>query len=305
MNDLHTPPSIAIVGAGAVGSLCAAKLALAGASVNFVDQRLAQPTTLTLDFVDPQAQTQRFEFTHRPSIAGADYLLVCVKAYQVAQATQGLALPEHCQAVLLVNGMGAEHSLPPNWSERPLWLGSNSHGALLENGSGVSIKQVRHTGIGKIIIGNAGAPDEPAHFAPLAEALGANWDGQIEAALWRKLAVNCCINPLTALYGIRNGALLAPRFEQQLEKLCEEFCQVADSCGVPLTSAQTLAQVKQVAEMTADNFSSMHQDLHKQRPTEIEHITGFLLKQAAQQGLTIASHQALYSAIKEREATYV
>jgi len=56
-----------------------------------------------------------------------------------------------------------------------------------------------------------------------------------------------------------------------------------------------------VVEATASNYSSMQQDLAAQRPTEIDYITGYILRQAQPLGLSLPRHQQLYDAIQARE----
>lgn len=51
-----------------------------------------------------------------------------------------------------------------------------------------------------------------------------------------------------------------------------------------------------MVEATASNYSSMQQDLAAQRPTEIDYITGYILRQAQPLGLSLPRHQQLYDA---------
>ena len=55
-----------------------------------------------------------------------------------------------------------------------------------------------------------------------------------------------------------------------------------------------------VAAATAPNYSSMQQDLVAGRPTEIDYITGYILREAQPLGLHMPLHQQLYDAISHR-----
>lgn len=71
------------------------------------------------------------------------------------------------------------------------------------------------------------------------------------------------------------------------------------------TSAQTLySYVMQVIHLTADNLSSMLQDVQAQRHTEIDYITGYLIRRGRSHGLALAENRQLFDLIKRKEQTY-
>ena len=70
--------------------------------------------------------------------------------------------------------------------------------------------------------------------------------------------------------------------------------------GQPTGSEELLRRVMMVVELTADNYSSMYQDMEQGRETEIEAITGFLLGKAALHGIAVPVNQGLYQAVKEK-----
>ena len=113
--------------------------------------------------------------------------------------------------------------------------------------------------------------------------------------------MNCAINPLTALYKLRNGELTGPRFADVLQQICVEVADVMQAEGQPTASDELLRRVMMVVELTADNYSSMYQDMEQGRETEIEAITGFLLGKAAAHGIAVPVNQGLYQAIKEKQ----
>ena len=57
-------------------------------------------------------------------------------------------------------------------------------------------------------------------------------------------------------------------------------------------------------ESTAANISSMLQDIRQQRHTEIDYITGYLLRRARAHGLTLPVNSRLYEQIKRKENEY-
>lgn len=102
--------------------------------------------------------------------------------------------------------------------------------------------------------------------------------------LEEKLLVNVCINPLTALLHVRNGELIEnPSYEYMMKCAFEEAVSIL---GLP-EKERLLPYVVSVCENTAENQSSMLQDIVKGRQTERKAILGYLLKKAQAQGVTV------------------
>ncbi len=119
-------------------------------------------------------------------------------------------------------------------------------------------------------------------------------------ALWQKLAVNAVINPLTALHQCKNGELSLPHYSAAIGLLLQEFVQVATASGQDFSLDAIQSRVIQVINQTAENYSSMQQDFAKGRRSELDYITGFLLRQAEQYQLQLPAHQALYQLLLQK-----
>ena len=170
---------------------------------------------------------------------------------------------------------------------------------------------IRHAGRGETRLGSVSAPggDEqgdiharPAWFTTWQHGpLGCQWHPEIEAALWSKLAVNCVINPLTAIHRCRNGEL-ANRADlaASVALLCREVQQVSYAAGFTRTAQQLEGMVAKVISGTAQNRSSMLEDVERGRPTEIDYITGYLLQVADRHGIVAPHNRELYSRISDR-----
>eukprot|EP00397_Hematodinium_sp_SG-2012_P033222 GEMP01035466.1.p1 GENE.GEMP01035466.1~~GEMP01035466.1.p1 ORF type:complete len:302 (+),score=59.76 GEMP01035466.1:338-1243(+) len=114
---------------------------------------------------------------------------------------------------------------------------------------------------------------------------GMCWVRDVRFVLWRKLAVNCVIGPLTALYQCRNGELstIVPDFDDLSRSIVEEVVMMAKAIdGVVLDADDALQYTRAVLSNTAANKSSMYQDVSARRRTEVEAIysllTGLLLR---------------------------
>lgn len=301
----HTSsPQWTLLGCGALGGVFASLLTQSGQATRVLLRERHRSTLHPgIDFTSLEGHTQLINiergFISQPG--QVKRLLVMTKAGQVIEALTPLVgqLATDVPIVLLHNGMGIAEQVVTLFPHNPIIAGVTSHGAM-QSGHFV----FRHTGKGETWLGpvNEAARAHAALADDLASALGqAGWDEQIQARQWQKLAVNCAINPLTALYKLKNGELAGPRFADALQQICVEVADVIQAEGQPTGSDELLRRVMTVVELTADNYSSMYQDMEQGRETEIEAITGFLLARAACHGIAVPVNQGLYQAIKEKQ----
>ncbi|WP_075180461.1 2-dehydropantoate 2-reductase [Pantoea sp. 1.19] len=241
-----------------------------------------QPLHYTLPANDPQR------------LAHCDLLLVTLKAWQVASATVHLLphLPPDCPVLLLHNGLGTREELGE--IRQPLLQGFTTHAARRSG------QQVEHVAAGMTHIGpaNARCGDHSALAAALQQALpDVAWHNDITHSAWQKLAVNCAINPLTVEYDCTNGALA--NYPERVNALCDEVAEVMAREGLPVDDLR--ATVWAVIAATAENTSSMLQDIRARRRTEIDYITGYLLRAARRMGIATPENSRLYERIKRKE----
>jgi 2-dehydropantoate 2-reductase len=173
------------------------------------------------------------------------------------------------------------------------------YGTTTEGAYRVSRWHICHAGRGMTRLGRPGCPQPPPWFDQWSRAVQpSHWDAGIEQSLWLKLAINCAINPLTALHRCRNGELSIPPLAGELAGLCEEIMAVSAAAGFAAITADLPGQVAAVVRATADNRSSMLQDVLAGRDTEIEYITGHLLRVAARHGIAAPKNESLYRSIR-------
>jgi 2-dehydropantoate 2-reductase len=128
------------------------------------------------------------------------------------------------------------------------------------------------------------------------------WHDNIYPSLWNKLAVNCVINPITAVHNCTNGDLMA--YSGEIEQICAEVADVMAIEGYQTHTESLLSYVYQVIDTTAANHSSMLQDIRGQRHTEIDYITGYIIRRARKHGLTLPANTRLFEMIKRKENNY-
>ena len=292
-----THPLWTVVGEGAIGLLATAHLHQAGYPVQ-LHRRVAGP----FDFVFQSAdRSQHISLPHQAQSPYC-YILLPVKAYAIVDAVQQLLplMTDNAQLVLSHNGMGTiEKVLPLLKPEQGLWFLSTSHGAFKPDDA-----TLVHSGKGQSVLGalnQAAFAQQQNVEQAMKTALGPlEVIADIWPALWLKLAVNALINPLTALHQCKNGELSKGKYDAAIEQLIEEFVLVAQASGQDFSIEAIQSRVRQVISQTADNYSSMQQDFVKGRRTELDYITGFLLKQAEQHQLQLPANQAIYQLLLQK-----
>ncbi len=289
-----------VLGAGAIGSLFALGLHRSGCTTTLVMRSDAKARFLAVK-VEREAHCSEVRL---PAITSQDrahisHLLVTTKAYDVQTAVAGIAhlLDEHCVVLLLVNGMGLARQLNDAWPHLDVYCGTTTEGAYT-----LAPQHIRHAGRGETRIGRSGQGEAPAWFGQWKQVTdNCLWDSDIDAALWSKLAVNCIINPLTALHGCRNGELAEnSALKSQVEALCDEVATISRAAGFAAVADTLKPTVCGVIAGTADNRSSMLQDVSRGRQTEIDYINGYLLQVAEQLGIPAPHNRSLLERIHNR-----
>lgn len=268
-----------VIGAGSLGCLWAGRLGRAGIATRLIlrnPQRLDEYRAAGGLRLCEAGRTSLIQVpAELPASSGPIHrLLVACKAYDAEAAVASVSprLTQGAQILLLQNGLGSQQAVAQRWPEQRCIFVSSTEGAYRRDGF-----EVVHAGLGQNWLGDPADTNAPAWLDELTTAgIPHQWTLDILARLWRKLALNCAINPLTVLYQCRNGQLLAHAGE--LRSLCSELEQVLHACGQSEAAAGLEDEVLRVVEATASNYSSMHQDVSSGRRTEI----GFLLVQACQ-----------------------
>ncbi len=302
---------IAIVGAGAMGGLFGAHLSRAGHGVTLID---IDPRELAALRERGVRLWEEDRFTDVPvhatddpaSVGPSDLVVVFVKAHHTRSVLGSLPPLRGPDTLVLTlqNGLGAADVLAEAVPEARLLVGVTAQGA-----TKVGPGEVRHGGRGETVLGPyrpGGAPAGPVAEVLTAAGLPARAVADPWPAVWRKLAVNCAINPVTALTGIRNGLVAEiPEAGQVAADAVAEVVGVARARGVDLGDPDELAAfVLGVARATAENRSSMGQDVDRRAPTEVDFINGAVVREGERAGVPVPVNLTLWRLIRTLEVGY-
>lgn len=298
--------SILIVGSGAMASLFAARLAESGIEVTLLGSwqaglRALRQHGVRLVGVNGDEAHYPVIVVERPEdCMGFQNALVLVKSWQTARAARQLehCLPPYGLALTLQNGLGNREILEERLGSQRVALGVTTTGATL-----VEPGRVRPVGDGSVSLG-AHPRIEP--LADMLQQAGFKIDivENTEALVWGKLVINAAINPLTALLEVNNGELLnRPTSRDLLALVAREAAHIAESHGVHLPYEDPVAITESVAQKTSANTSSMLSDIQRGTPTEIDAISGAIVKVSEKNNLSAPLNRTLWQLVKAK--TYI
>ncbi|QOY70535.1 MULTISPECIES: putative 2-dehydropantoate 2-reductase [unclassified Pseudomonas] len=285
-----------ILGAGSLGTLWATRLARAGVPVRLIlrnqarlaSYRASQGLTLVERGVE---QTYPVIGETPDSPEPIRRLLVACKAYDAQSAIAQLQhrLAPDAELILLQNGLGSQDAVAAQWPSARCIFASSTEGAFRDGDW-----RVVFAGHGYTWLGDASHPTPPLWLDDLqAAGIPHEWATDILTRLWRKLALNCAINPLTVLYHCRNGGLSAHHCE--VATLCAELAELLERCGQPAAAQDLHSEVERVIQATAANYSSMYQDVANARRTEISYLLGYACQAAARHQLAVPHLQQVHA----------
>jgi 2-dehydropantoate 2-reductase len=244
--------------------------------------------------------------TDPASVGPVDLAVVFVKCYHTEVAAQSLGplLGDETAVVSLQNGWGNEEILA-----RHVGVNRVVAGVTYNSGTVVDLGKVAHTGVGPTIVG----PFEGADLAGarrVAEALeSAGFDvtvsAEIRTEIWKKLVLNAATLPQSALTGLRIAPLGEPGPMLDLvDDAAREATAVARAAGYDIDADERIAMAHGLLSRGGDGKASMLQDFEAGRRTEVDVITGAVLREAERFGIDVPVNRTLYALVKGWERAH-
>ncbi len=315
MNELR---SVCIVGAGAIGSLFAGHLGTViqakvlvrrpehAAAVNAQGIRVSGKSEL---------HARVAAATDAAALGGADLVIIATKATAVEESARAIAGHFPGAMVMTVqNGLGCEEVVASH-GDWPIASAVTFMSGVRHSDTHVEYELDTETWVGPWAQGRA-SYDGVRQVAALIQRSGlkAKAFENLLPAQWSKLLFNSCVNSIGALTDLPHVQAFARRealadLGHLVFAMMEEGKKVASAVGTALYEDPWEMNVKAVSHGQTGNDEyahvfSMLEDVRARRPTEIDWLTGAVVREARRVGVAAPIHETLYRLVKARETSW-
>jgi 2-dehydropantoate 2-reductase len=287
---------IFVVGAGAIGTLYAARLAR-GHDVTLVAHRPEQAEAIRAAGIRIMGLEDTSCRVDATSVVGdippESLVIVTTKVYASADAVRPLAplLRPDTVVLCLQNGLGSERVVREVTGDRGTVLrGITNFGAIFVEPGVVSLKARGNT-----LIEASAASAALADLFTQADLAGRVCP-DMPREIWKKLVVNCVINPLTAMTGMEVGWIADARLDPIKRRIIDECLAVARHEGVVFET--DFLRMLNETYGPSRNLSSMYQDLLNGRYTEIDYMNGAVVDLGRRHGVACPINEGLVAIIR-------
>lgn len=301
---------VAVLGAGAMGSLYGAKLS-GTQDVTMVDVNDAlidhlNQNGIVLQEADGTEATYPVKAVKSGTDIGVqDLVIVFVKGiFTKDTIRQNLSMiGENTLVLTLQNGAGNNRDIAEFVNKDNILVGTTSHNCVVKG-----LGMIYHSGHGPTNIGpDVKTPDNLAKAKVAGEILKqAAFEtyvlDDIQVILWKKLFVNCALNALSMVTGKHLGELSSnPYLWEICTELVLECVRVAEADGTCIAPEVALETVKEVSESNFMGYASMYQDYKNHRKTEIDRINGAITTLADEYGIAAPCNKMLIRLVHAME----
>ncbi|MBD3160107.1 MAG: 2-dehydropantoate 2-reductase [Candidatus Lokiarchaeota archaeon] len=299
---------VVIMGSGALGSLYGGLIQLTNRAsvtlvarprhVNAIKERGLQIRGVLGEYsIDIEAVPDPKEIQH------ADLVFITTKSYDTRKAARELKhlVSEDTYFVCLQNGIGTEELVSRELNTKNVLRATSCMGAMTTGNGEVKVTGTGITEVGTHYEENSEVVDYVVNLLQDA-SFEASGSEDIEAVVWTKTIVNCGINPVGALTGLTNGEVYKDRDLRALVvNLVEEAAEVAEALDINLNTDDPVRYTLGTAKATSENINSMLQDIVKGKRTEIDFITGEIVRKAEKLGLEAPFSKSMLALVRALE----
>lgn len=293
---------VAVMGAGAVGCYYGGMLARAGHTVTLIGRpphvQAVREHGLRMQTLSFNEDVPLRASIDASAVQGADLVLFAVKSTDTEVAGEQIRphLAPGALVLCLQNGVDNAERL------RAVLPGHEVAAAVVYVATEMAGPgHLRHHGRGELVIEPSTHSVRVAR-ALLAAAVPTEISDNVRGALWAKLVLNCAYNALSAVGRIVYGELVQrPGVTDLMRDVVAECQAVAAADGVTLPGDVALA-VRRIAETMPTQYSSTAQDLMRGKPSEIDHLNGYVVQRGQALGVPTPANRALWVVVKLAEA---
>jgi 2-dehydropantoate 2-reductase len=229
-------------------------------------------------------------------VRGARLVLCCVKSTDTESAAAAMAPHLDPDAIVLSLQNGVD-----NADRLQMRLGRVVEPAIVYVAAAMAGPgHVKHHGRGELVIGPLPASAElVALFA--SAGIPVQVSDNVPGELWSKLIVNCAFNALSAITQLPYGRIFASAgVEDLMRNVVSECLAVARADGITVPG-DAWSGVEGIAATMSTQISSTAQDLARNKPTEIDHLNGYVLRRGSALGIATPVNGFLHTVVKMLE----
>lgn len=298
---------IAVLGAGAMGGLYSAYLSRHN-EVTVIDVNAQVVEKINADGLEVQEPDGTSNIYHPHAVLSTegmepvDLIVVFVKAMFSESAlnnNRSIIGPE-TYLMTLQNGSGHEDMLGKFVPQEHIIIGTTQHNASVA-GFGVT----KHGGSGMTHMGCVtGDVNRLQKFADAFTACGLDADVSdgVQKMIWNKMFTNVSASALTGALQVPLGFISA---DENAWKLCcqliREAVDVAAALGMDFDYDEKVAEVKAVCDKSPNGLTSIYADLRDGRRSEVDTISGSIVRAGVKAGVPTPSHRFLVGFIHAME----
>ncbi|MEM3444504.1 MAG: 2-dehydropantoate 2-reductase [Thermoplasmata archaeon] len=234
-----------------------------------------------------------------------DFVFLTTKAYDTRNAVREiLAAVNKGTIVSLQNGLNNLEVI----EEEVKASGKNFEIGACITSIGVTFLEpgkIRFNGWGRTVVGSSNQNVAAALSKMLSDAgIQTEICTNILHEIWVKGVINSAINPLTVIFNVKNGLLVRdPNLLSILASVAKESESVGKAAGYIGQDVDCTGLTIKVAHQTAENYSSMLQDVMKGKRTEIMEINGYIVDVAERLGMPAPLNKFLVRAVSAIQST--
>ena len=236
-----------------------------------------------------------------PAEAGqADLILFCTKSYDLEETAKACRPIINMKTVLLplLNGVDATERLEKIFPGNEVWKGCvylvsrlAAPGLIRESGN-----------IRKLFFGSeSGSESKLSSVEKLFRDAGidATWSKNIIETIWEKFLFISPMATLTSYLDKSIAAVFADADSYKLlQKLLQEIKAVSEAKKIILPELITQENINKLKSLPSDATTSMHSDFRKGSRTELESLTGYVIREANRLGVSVPTYIMMYERLK-------
>ena len=307
---MNSPYKIAVAGIGGVGGFYGGRLAAfyhrsKEVEINFI-ARGANLEAIRRNGMELQTDNGSLiahphHVTDDPAELGElDLILLCCKTFDLEQFAAMFSgnISDRTYLLPLLNGVDSTYRLQTLFPHA-----RNLYGCVYLISRIISPGVVQASGnVDKLLFGSTDAADGRLDtieriFTDAGIRAGNHRDIQLK--IWEKFSFISPLASLTSYYNCSIGKLLEEvQYKQMLLRLSDEVYAVATGRGIGLPGNTIENNIKKMSGLPYEATSSMHIDFLNHRRTEMDNLTGFVVREAARLGIDVPGYEEVFEGLK-------